>query len=94
MQDIKEYNTADHFVQDEEVTYTVLEKALGIDHPDTATSYNNIGTVYFARGNYGEALEWLEKALAVYVKVLGTEHPFTKITQKGVDLTKRRLSDE
>lgn len=28
MQDIKEYNTADHFVQDEEVTYTVLEKAI------------------------------------------------------------------
>jgi tetratricopeptide (TPR) repeat protein len=27
-------------------------KVLGPDHPDTATSYNNIGAVYDAKGDY------------------------------------------
>ena len=72
----------------------IWENTLGTNHSKTATIYYNIGIVYLMQGNYREALQWLEKALAVRVNVLGAEHPLTKITQKWVDCTKQRLSSE
>ncbi|MDL2270127.1 tetratricopeptide repeat protein, partial [Desulfosarcina sp. OttesenSCG-928-A07] len=36
----------------------IREKHLGPDHPDTGTSYNNIGSVYESQGEYEKALEW------------------------------------
>jgi tetratricopeptide (TPR) repeat protein len=36
----------------------------GADHPDTATSYNNIGYIYNSMGNLSKALEYYQKAKA------------------------------
>ncbi|CAF5132424.1 unnamed protein product, partial [Rotaria magnacalcarata] len=33
------------------------------NHPDLATSYNNIGGVYDSMGEYSKALEFYEKSL-------------------------------
>ena len=55
----------------------VREKALGPDHPSTATSYNNLGYVYRSMGDYPRALELYQKALAVCEKALGPDHPDT-----------------
>ena len=41
----------------------------------TATSYNNIGTVYYSQGDYPKALEYHQKALGIRERVFGTEHP-------------------
>ena len=41
----------------------------------TATSYNNIGSVYDDQGNYSKALEYYYKSLVIRKKVLGAEHP-------------------
>ena len=35
----------------------ICEKKLGKEHPDTATTYNNIASVYQNQGDYGQALE-------------------------------------
>ena len=51
------------------------EKVFGKEHPNTATTYNNIGEVYLSLGNYNLALEYFVKALSVREKVLGEEHP-------------------
>ena len=40
-----------------------------------ATSYYNIGYVYSDQGDYAKAMEYLSKALDIWEKVLGTEHP-------------------
>ena len=53
----------------------IREKVLGKEHPDTATSYNNIGLVYGTKGDYDKALEYYFKAKDIYEKVLGKEHP-------------------
>ena len=53
------------------------EKIYGTEHPDTATSYNNIGFLYSGQGDYPKALEYYTKALAIREKVLGLEHPDT-----------------
>ena len=47
----------------------------GEQHDWTATSYNNIGLVYYRQGDYPKALEYYFKALAIFEKVLGQEHP-------------------
>ena len=60
-----------------EKALAIREKVLGLEHPNTATSYNNIAAVYDNQGNYDKALKGYEKALAIQEKVLGLEHPDT-----------------
>jgi len=59
---------------------------LGKEHPDTASTYNGIAGVYSNQGEYSKALEWYEKALAIYEKVLGKEHPNTVSTYNSIAL--------
>jgi tetratricopeptide (TPR) repeat protein len=48
------------------------------------TLFNNMAEVYRAQGNYGKALEYNEKALAIREKVLGKAHPYTAITYNNM----------
>ncbi|MCL1937955.1 MAG: tetratricopeptide repeat protein [Candidatus Azobacteroides sp.] len=63
---------------------SISEKVLGIEHPDTATTYNNIAEVYYAQGDYDQALEYHTKALNIREKVLGKEHPDTATTYNNI----------
>ena len=49
---------------------TIRIKVLGEEHPDVATSYNNIGLVLGAQGKYDEALVYCQKDLKISLKVL------------------------
>ena len=62
----------------------ISEKVLGIEHPSTATTCNNIASVYDKQGEYAKALEWYGKALAISEKVLGKEHPSTATTYNNI----------
>ena len=44
---------------------------------ELSTTYNEAGGIYFDRGDYKNALDYFEKALAINERVLGTEHPDT-----------------
>ena len=55
----------------------LVKELYGEDHPSTAASYNNIGSVYHSQGDYPKALGYYSKALAIIEKVLGLEHPDT-----------------
>ena len=39
-----------------------------LNHPDIATSYNNLGVVYFKNGEYKQAIEYYDKALSIRLK--------------------------
>ncbi len=43
----------------------------GENHPDVATSYNNLGLVYYSQGNYPQALEYHQKSLEINRKLYG-----------------------
>lgn len=58
----------------------IREQSLGPDHPDTATSLNNLAMLYEKMGRHGEALPLLERALVICEKALGPEHPDTIIS--------------
>jgi tetratricopeptide (TPR) repeat protein len=63
----------------------IREKVLGKEHPDTATTYNNIAGVYRAQSQYEEALEWYRKAYRIYIQVLGETHPYTQRTRGNME---------
>ena len=55
----------------------IWEKELGPDHPDTASSLNNLGYLLQAQGDLAGARPLYERALAIREKALGPDHPAT-----------------
>jgi tetratricopeptide (TPR) repeat protein len=53
----------------------IWEKALGPEHPDVATSLNNLAELCRAQGKYAEAEPLHQRALGIREKALGPEHP-------------------
>ena len=51
------------------------EAVLGTEHPDVATSLNNLAVLYRAQGRYREAEPLYQRALAIREQVLGPDHP-------------------
>ncbi len=52
----------------------IKEKALGPDHPDVATSLNNLAGSYRAKGDFTRADPLFERALRIREKALGPDH--------------------
>jgi tetratricopeptide (TPR) repeat protein len=50
------------------------EKMLGPEHPDTATTLDNLARLFQAQGDLAGARPLLERALAIHEKVSGPEH--------------------
>jgi tetratricopeptide (TPR) repeat protein len=53
----------------------IYEKVLGRDHPDVATSLNNLALLYLHQGRYREAEPLCQRSLAIREKALGSDHP-------------------
>ena len=66
---------------------------MGKDHPETATTYNNIAGVYYAKGDYDKALEYYEKALEISESKLGKDHPSTATTYNNIALVYEAKGD-
>jgi tetratricopeptide (TPR) repeat protein len=52
----------------------LLKQRLGDDHPDVATSLNNLALLYYFQGKYNEAEPLYQQALALRQKLLGDDH--------------------
>jgi CHAT domain-containing protein/Tfp pilus assembly protein PilF len=62
----------------------ISEKVLGLDHADTASSYNNLAGCLLGQGKPAEALPLFRKALEISEKVLGLDHPDTANSYNNV----------
>ena len=51
------------------------EKGLGAEHPEVGLSLNNLGRLYFDKGDYARSEQTYGRSLAVREKALGPEHP-------------------
>jgi len=76
-----------------EKTIAIRERVLGAEHPDTATTNNNIANVYQLQGVYDKALEYYGKAIAIREKVQGTEHPDIATNYNNMTLVYDNLGD-
>ena len=55
------------------------ERVLGLDHPDTLVSRNNLAHAYRSAGRLDEAIGLFEQNLTEALRVLGPDHPNTRI---------------
>ncbi len=62
------------------------EDLYGIEHPYTASSYNNIGVVYKNKGDDDRALWYYFKDLAISEKLLGKDHPDTAKSYNNIGI--------
>ncbi|CAF5047691.1 unnamed protein product, partial [Rotaria socialis] len=74
-----------------EKSHKIYEISLPPTHPDLASSYNNIGLVYYNMGEYSKALPLLEKALGIFRKSLPLTHPHIKSVLNAIDRVKEKL---
>ena len=58
----------------------IAEKALGKDHPDVATSVNNLGVLARDTGRLDEARALFRRSLALCEKAMGPDHPDVAVT--------------
>jgi len=58
----------------------VAEKTFGADHPNLATSLNNLALMYQAQGQYAAAEPLYQRALAIREKALRKDHPDVAIS--------------
>ena len=55
----------------------MTKRRFGFDHPDTATSLNNLALLYESMGRYGEAEPLYTRSLKIRETQLGADHPDT-----------------
>ncbi|MEQ8386704.1 MAG: tetratricopeptide repeat protein [Coleofasciculus sp. A1-SPW-01] len=55
----------------------LYKRLLGDDHPDVASSLNNLAYLYSSQGRYGEAEPLYQQALELCKRLLGDDHPNT-----------------
>jgi tetratricopeptide (TPR) repeat protein len=67
----------------------LCQELLGEDHPETATSYNNVAYNLYSVGKVAEALSLLQKALDIRRKVLSDDHPETARSFNGLGVALR-----
>ena len=62
----------------------IFQRVLGKEHPDTATSYNNVAYILDAQGRYEKAEPLYRKGLEIRQRVLGEEHSDTANSYNNV----------
>ena len=64
----------------------------GSDHPDTLITRNNLAVAYRSAGRLTEAIDEWEKLLPDCRRLLGAEHPLTKLVEKNLEAAKRKMN--
>lgn len=60
------------------------ENVFGKEHPNVATTLNNLGLVYYQLGQIVRARSYVERAYTIFKKIYGEEHPDTKNAKLGL----------
>ena len=71
----------------------IYRKTLPANHPDIATTLNNIGGVYHKQGKYNEALDHYWKAIEIKRKALSLDHPRLVATLDNFGFVYKALGD-
>ncbi|CAF1218191.1 unnamed protein product [Adineta steineri] len=69
----------------------IFQKTLPSNHPDLATSYNNIGWVYRNMKDYSKTLSYYERALNIWQCALPSTHPHIKNVKNSIEIVKKEI---
>lgn len=81
------YNQAE---ENELIALQIRQRLFGEKSEAVAASYNDLGLIYSV-SNPDNALEYYEKALAIYVTIHGNDHPKIAIAHTNIGVTYRQL---
>ena len=68
-----------------------MEQVLGVDHPYTMATRNNLAFAYQEVGRATEAISLYEQTLADQERVLGADHPFTLLSRNNLATAYREV---
>ncbi|MBL8150327.1 MAG: tetratricopeptide repeat protein [Blastocatellia bacterium] len=71
----------------------IRKTVLGLNHPYTARSLNNLAELYRSQGRYEQAEPLYLQALSIFEQVLGSEHPNTQTVRNNYKLLLSKVSD-
>ena len=71
----------------------IYERTLGTDHPDYATSLNNLGLIYDSMGDYAQAEWYYREAKSICERVLGTNHLSYATSLNNMGLLYKNMGD-
>ena len=72
----------------------VYEMNPKVQQTRVAGNYNNLGSICFMQGKYTEAAEYFEKALAIYRKFLGDNHPMTRNAEQNSAFCRQKIKTQ
>ena len=72
----------------------IAERTYGPDHPNVATSLNNLASFYQDQGQYAEAEPLFKRSLAIREKALGPDHPSVAVSLKKLAVLYRATKRE
>ena len=85
---MREYSKALSFY---DIAFDIRQNILPANHPDLATSYNNIGVVYYNMQDRSKALSFLQKAMNIRAYSLPSTHPDLLGTRKWTEIVNKKL---
>ncbi|WP_410508389.1 tetratricopeptide repeat protein [Methanosarcina hadiensis] len=71
----------------------ILEAELGSEHPDIATTLNNLAALYYYMGEYKKALPFYQRALETMEKVRDPEYPYVAATLNNLATLYRQIGE-
>jgi tetratricopeptide (TPR) repeat protein len=69
------------------------EQVFGSNSPNTSSSYNDIGVVFYHQCDYAKALKYYFKALRICEQVLGNKHPETAVVYNNIGMLYNNQGD-
>jgi tetratricopeptide (TPR) repeat protein len=87
------YNSQGKYEEAEPLHLQALElrqRLLGENHPDVATSLNNLALLYNSQGRYEKAELLYLQALSIAEVSLGKEHPNTKTLRNNLQIMRQQ----
>jgi tetratricopeptide (TPR) repeat protein len=72
----------------------IKEKLLGEEHPDTATSYNNLSIFYYNTEDIERAYKYMKKAIEIWERVLPKNHLNLINAKNGLIIIQQKQKDK
>ena len=75
------------------MSYVGTGKTPGINHSDTAITYNNIAAIHYEQEEHEIALDWNFKALDIRKEQLGADHMVTASSYNNIAAIYQKQGD-
>lgn len=91
---LKQQHRLDDALQEYERAHEILMRTFGLKHPDVGSSWNNIGQIHAAKGDFDAALANYGTAMEIFEMTLGDKHPHVAACRFNIGLIYKEQGKE